>query len=51
VAVLLGWLVLSEAVTVPIVAGGAIVVAAVVLVVSTERPQRKTSSVKEPDHD
>lgn len=50
VAVLLGWLVLSEAVTVPIVAGGAVVVAAVVLVVSTERPQRKTSSEKEPDH-
>ena len=50
VAVVLGWLVLSEAVTGPIVAGGAIVIAAVVLVVSTERPQRKQTTAKEPDH-
>ncbi|MEU5153021.1 EamA family transporter [Glycomyces sp. NPDC021274] len=50
VAVVLGWLVLSEAVTAPIVAGGTIVIAAVVLVVSTERPQRKQSIAKEPDH-
>jgi len=41
VAVLLGWLVLSEAVTVPILVGGAVVVAAVALVVSTERPRRE----------
>ncbi len=50
VAVFLGWLVLAEAVTLPIVAGGAIVIAAVMLVVSTERPQRKQSIAKEPDH-
>jgi drug/metabolite transporter (DMT)-like permease len=50
VAVFLGWLVLSEAVTVPIIAGGAVVVAAVVVVVSTERPQKKRSIAKEPDH-
>ena len=37
VAVLLGWLVLSEPLTGPIVLGGAIVVAAVCLVVSTAR--------------
>ncbi|GGU96805.1 drug/metabolite exporter YedA [Kitasatospora herbaricolor] len=37
VAVLLGWLVLSEPLTGPILLGGAIVVAAVCLVVSTER--------------
>jgi drug/metabolite transporter (DMT)-like permease len=50
VAVFLGWLVLSETVTVPIIAGGAVVIAAVVIVVSTERPQRKQPTVKEPDH-
>ncbi|WP_431681534.1 EamA family transporter [Kitasatospora sp. KL5] len=37
VAVLLGWLVLSEALTWPIVLGGAVVVAGVCLVVRTER--------------
>ncbi|MEV8092897.1 EamA family transporter [Kitasatospora sp. NPDC085879] len=37
VAVLLGWLVLAEALTWPIVVGGAVVVAAVCLVVRTER--------------
>ena len=36
VAVLLGWLILSEAVTWPIAVGGAVVVAGVCLVVSTE---------------
>lgn len=50
VAVLLGWLVLGEAVTTPIIAGGAVVIAAVMIVVSTERPQRKRPTVKEPDH-
>ncbi len=48
VAVFLGWLILSEAITVPILAGGAIVVAAVaVVVVSERRPQVPT----EPDPD
>ncbi|GAA2994267.1 drug/metabolite exporter YedA [Kitasatospora albolonga] len=37
VAVLLGWLILSEPLTLPVLLGGAIVVAAVVLVVRTER--------------
>ncbi|MFI5529554.1 EamA family transporter [Kitasatospora sp. NPDC051853] len=37
VAVLLGWLILAEPLTLPVVLGGAIVVAAVVLVVRTER--------------
>jgi drug/metabolite transporter (DMT)-like permease len=37
VAVLLGWLVLSEPLGAPILAGGAVVVGAVVLVVSGER--------------
>ncbi|MDA1358992.1 EamA family transporter [Glycomyces luteolus] len=50
VAVFLGWLILSEAVTAPIIAGGAIVIAAVILVVSTERPQRKPPITEEPDH-
>lgn len=43
VAVFLGWIVLSEAVTPPIMAGGAVVVAAVALVVSTERPRRAST--------
>jgi drug/metabolite transporter (DMT)-like permease len=37
VAVFLGWLILSEAVTMPIVIGGAVVVGAVAIVVSAER--------------
>ncbi len=44
VAVFLGWLILSEAVTLPIVVGGAIVVGAVAIVVSAERTQASTRS-------
>jgi drug/metabolite transporter (DMT)-like permease len=44
VAVFLGWLILSEAVTVPIMVGGAIVVAAVAIVVTTERRRSPSSS-------
>ncbi len=40
VAVVLGALILDERITVPILVGGAIVVAGVALVVSTERPRR-----------
>jgi drug/metabolite transporter (DMT)-like permease len=42
VAVLLGAVVLAEPVTLPIIVGGAIVVAGVGLVVSTERPRART---------
>jgi drug/metabolite transporter (DMT)-like permease len=38
VAVLLGWLILAEPVTIATIAGGAVVVAAVAIVVSSERP-------------
>jgi drug/metabolite transporter (DMT)-like permease len=41
VAVFLGWLILSEPVTLPIVLGGGIVVAAVAIVVAAERPARR----------
>lgn len=41
VAVLLGWLVLSERVTGPVVVGGGVVVVAVALVITAERPRRK----------
>jgi drug/metabolite transporter (DMT)-like permease len=41
VAVFLGWLILGEAVTVPIVVGGGIVVLAVAIVITAERPRRK----------
>jgi drug/metabolite transporter (DMT)-like permease len=37
VAVILGWLLLGEQVTVPVVAGGALAVAGVVIVISSER--------------
>jgi drug/metabolite transporter (DMT)-like permease len=40
VAVFLGWLVLGEAVTLPVLVGGGIVVAAVALVISAERPRK-----------
>jgi drug/metabolite transporter (DMT)-like permease len=40
VAVFLGWLVLSEAVTPAVVIGGGIVVASVALVITAERPRR-----------
>jgi drug/metabolite transporter (DMT)-like permease len=42
VAVFLGWLVLGEHVTWAVVAGGGIVVSAVALVISAERPRRRT---------
>lgn len=41
VAVFLGWLILGEAVTSPIVVGGGIVVLAVAIVITAERPRRK----------
>jgi len=41
VAVFLGWLILGEAVTVPLVVGGGIVVLAVAIVITAERPRRK----------
>lgn len=41
VAVFLGWLVLGEAITVPVVVGGGIVVLAVAIVITAERPRRK----------
>lgn len=41
VAVFLGWLILGEAVTVPVVVGGGIVVLAVAIVITAERPRRK----------
>ncbi len=41
VAVFLGWLILSEPVTPPILVGGGIVVAAVALVIAAERPRRR----------
>jgi drug/metabolite transporter (DMT)-like permease len=40
VAVFLGWWILSEPVTVPVLVGGGIVVAAVALVITAERPRR-----------
>jgi drug/metabolite transporter (DMT)-like permease len=42
VAVFLGWLVLGEAVTLPVLLGGGIVVAAVALVITAERPRKRT---------
>jgi drug/metabolite transporter (DMT)-like permease len=41
VAVFLGWLILGESVTAPIVIGGGIVVLAVAIVITAERPRRK----------
>jgi drug/metabolite transporter (DMT)-like permease len=41
VAVFLGWLILGEAVTRPIVIGGGVVVLAVAIVITAERPRRK----------
>jgi drug/metabolite transporter (DMT)-like permease len=40
VAVFLGWLVLGEPLTVPVLVGGGVVVAAVALVIRAERPRR-----------
>ncbi|MDP9398404.1 MAG: EamA family transporter, partial [Actinomycetota bacterium] len=47
VAVLLGALLLDEAVTAAIVAGGAVVVAGVALVVTAERPRRRDPAAEE----
>jgi drug/metabolite transporter (DMT)-like permease len=45
VAVFLGWLILSEAVTPAVLVGGAVVVAAVAIVVSSERhPARRSKA-------
>jgi drug/metabolite transporter (DMT)-like permease len=44
VAVFLGWLILGEAVTVPILLGGGVVVAAVAIVVSAERRSHRVSA-------
>jgi drug/metabolite transporter (DMT)-like permease len=41
VAVFLGWLILDEAITAPVVIGGGIVVAAVAIVITAERPRKK----------
>lgn len=41
IAVFLGWLILDEAVTLPVVVGGGIVVAAVAMVITAERPRKK----------
>ena len=46
VAVFLGWLILSEPVTLAIVLGGAVAVAGVAIVVAAER---HSSAAKEPD--
>jgi drug/metabolite transporter (DMT)-like permease len=46
VAVFLGWLVLSEAVTLPIAAGGVVVLLAVAVVLRAERPRRATAPVE-----
>jgi drug/metabolite transporter (DMT)-like permease len=44
VAVFLGWLILDEAVTLPVVVGGGIVVAAVALVITAERPRSRSKT-------
>lgn len=44
VAVFLGWLILSEPVTVPILIGGGVVVVAVAIVIRAERPRRKANA-------
>ena len=46
VAVFLGWLILSESVTLPIVIGGAIVVGAVAIVVSAERQTNRVAAAE-----
>lgn len=48
VAVLLGWLVLGEPVTVPVLVGGGIVVLAVATVITAERPRRRVRLRPEP---
>ena len=49
IAVFLGWLILDERITWPIVAGGAIVVAAVALVITSERNRRGRTRGTEPE--
>jgi drug/metabolite transporter (DMT)-like permease len=49
VAVFLGWLILDEAVTLPVLVGGGIVVGAVALVISAERPRRGNRAVASGD--
>jgi drug/metabolite transporter (DMT)-like permease len=48
IAVLLGWLILAEPVTVPTIVGGAIAVAAVAIVVGSERPSGRPPLGKHP---
>jgi drug/metabolite transporter (DMT)-like permease len=45
VAVFLGWLILDEVVSWPVLVGGGIVVAAVALVITAERPRRRKAAV------
>ena len=45
VAVFLGWWILDEHVTVPVLVGGGVVVLAVALVISAERPSRRVETV------
>ena len=51
VAVFLGWLILSEPVTLPIVVGGGIVVGAVAIVVSAERRANRVSAEEASVHE
>ena len=44
VAVFLGWLILSEPVTIPVLVGGAVVVGAVAIVVSAERQTSRANA-------
>jgi drug/metabolite transporter (DMT)-like permease len=46
VAVFLGWLILSESVTLPILLGGAVVVGAVAIVVSAERQTNRSAAAE-----
>src|SRR3954470_9683844 len=48
VAVFLGWLILHEPVTLPVLVGGGIVVAAVALVITAERPRRPRKVAEKP---
>jgi len=50
VAVFLGWLILSEPVTSAVVVGGLVIVAAVALVITVERPRnREEAPALEPE--
>jgi drug/metabolite transporter (DMT)-like permease len=50
VAVFLGWLILSEPLTWPILTGGAVVVGAVAIVVGSERPSSRPEESLTPEH-